>query len=79
MSKSRIVFDAEALVAHLASETGEEVVEEYLDRVDKGDAVGFISPVTLTEVSYVGKTEETTHPVEVFLRWLQTVLTSSHG
>jgi predicted nucleic acid-binding protein len=74
MSESRIVFDAEALIAHLASETGEEVVEEYLDRVDEGNSVGFISPVTLTEVSYVGKTEETTQPVDIFLMWLQTVV-----
>lgn len=72
MSKERIVFDTEPLVAHLASETGAGVVEEYLDRVDEDDAEGYISPVTLTEVRYITE-RNANEPPDVFLNWLQTI------
>jgi len=53
MSDDRVVFDTEPLVAYLLDEEGAERVGEYLDRVVSGDAVGFVSPVTLTEVHYI--------------------------
>lgn len=71
---TRIVFDTEPLVAHAASETGSEAVEEYLDRVDEGDAEGFVSPVTLTEVRCITEAVETSVQPDFFLSWLQSVV-----
>jgi len=53
MSDERVVFDTEPLVAYLLDEQGAERVGEYLERVVEGSAVGFVSPVTLTEVHYI--------------------------
>lgn len=49
-----IVFDAEPIVAYLADEPGSDVVEAWTDRVAAGENDGYISPVTKTEVLYVG-------------------------
>ena len=70
----RVVFDAEPLVAHVLDETGAGRVEEYLDLVDEGDAEGFVSPVTLTEVLYVSRRAEDTPELDTFLGWLQSRL-----
>lgn len=69
-----MVFDAEPLLAHVLDETGAEHVETYLDRVDEGDAEGFVSPVTLTEVLYVARRGVDTPELDTFLSWLQTRL-----
>lgn len=49
-----IVFDTEPLVAYLDDEPGSDVVEEWIDRVASTEVRGYISPVTKTEVQYVG-------------------------
>lgn len=49
-----IVFDTEPLVAYLDDEPGSDTVEEWIDRVASGEIEGYISPVTKTEVLYVG-------------------------
>ncbi|GAB3029633.1 type II toxin-antitoxin system VapC family toxin [Natronobiforma cellulositropha] len=49
-----IVFDAEPLVAYLDDEPGSDVVEAWIDRVASGEIDGYVSPVTKTEVLYVG-------------------------
>lgn len=49
-----IVFDAEPIVAYLDDEPGSDVVEEWIDRVASAEVRGYISPVTKTEVLYVG-------------------------
>ncbi|SDD97695.1 PIN domain-containing protein [Natrinema hispanicum] len=49
-----IVFDTEPLVADLDDEPGNNTVEEWIDRVASGEIEGYISPVTKTEVLYVG-------------------------
>ncbi len=49
-----IVFDAEPLIAYLDDEPGSDVVEDWMDRVASGAVEGYISPVTKTEVLYVG-------------------------
>ena len=68
---TRIVFDTEPLVAHIAAEPGAEAVEEYLDRAADGDIKGFVSPVTLTEVLYVTERTETKMSPDTFLSWFQ--------
>lgn len=68
---TRIVFDTEPLVAHIAAEPGAEAVEEYLDRAADGDIKGFVSPVTLTEVLYVAERTETKVSPDTFLSWFQ--------
>lgn len=50
----RLVFDTEPLVAYLDDEPGSDTVETWLDRVASGEVDGYISPVTKTEVLYVG-------------------------
>lgn len=47
-----IVFDAEPLIAYFADEPGSDVVERYLDAVERGSD-GFCSAVTFAEVHYV--------------------------
>lgn len=49
-----IVFDTEPLVAYLDDEPGSDSVEAWIDRVASGEIEGYISPVTKTEVLYVG-------------------------
>lgn len=49
-----VVFDAEPLIAYLDDEPGSDIVEEWIDRVASGEVAGYISPVTKTEVLYVG-------------------------
>ena len=49
-----IVFDTEPLVAYLDDEPGSDTVEEWIDRVASSEIEGYISPVTKTEVLYVG-------------------------
>lgn len=68
---TRIVFDTEPLVAHIAAEPGAEAVEEYLDRAADGDIKGFVSPVTLTEVLYVTERTETKMSPDTLLSWFQ--------
>ena len=50
----RLVFDAEPILAYLDDEPGSDVVEEWFDRVASAEVDGYISPVTKTEVLYVG-------------------------
>lgn len=71
MSDDRVVFDTEPLVAYLLDEQGAERVGEYLDRVVEGSAVGFVSPVTLTEVHYVSHYYGSETSPEDFLRELR--------
>ncbi|ERH03065.1 MAG: putative nucleic acid-binding protein, contains PIN domain protein [Halonotius sp. J07HN6] len=49
-----IVFDTEPLVAYLDDEPGSDTVETCIDRVAAGEVDGYISPVTKTEIVYVG-------------------------
>ncbi|MFP8951434.1 type II toxin-antitoxin system VapC family toxin [Natrialbaceae archaeon A-arb3/5] len=49
-----IVFDTEPLIAYLDDEPGSDTVETWIDRVAAGEVEGYISPVTKTEVLYVG-------------------------
>ena len=49
-----VVFDTEPLVAYLDDEPGSDTVETWIDRVAAGELDGYISPVTKTEVLYVG-------------------------
>jgi predicted nucleic acid-binding protein len=49
-----IVFDAEPIIAYLDDEPGSDVVERWIDRVTASEIDGYISPVTKTEVLYVG-------------------------
>ncbi|SDJ67907.1 type II toxin-antitoxin system VapC family toxin [Natronorubrum texcoconense] len=50
----RLVFDTEPLVAYLDDEPGSDIVEDWIDRIASGELEGYISPVTKTEVLYVG-------------------------
>ena len=54
MMGDSVVFDAEPLIAYLDDEPRSDVVEEWIDRVASGEVDGYISPVTKTEVLYVG-------------------------
>lgn len=49
-----LVFDTEPLVAYLDDEPGSDIVEAWIDRVSSGEIEGYLSPVTKTEVLYVG-------------------------
>lgn len=64
---NRLVFDTEPLAAYVAGEPGKEVVKEYLDDVSYGDAVGYISTVTLTEIHYITHQLETTQDPDDFV------------
>lgn len=53
-TEAAVAFDTEPLVAYLDDEPGSDVVEEWIDRVASAEIQGYISPVTKTEVLYVG-------------------------
>lgn len=50
-----IVWDAEPLVAYLNDEPGSDVVDEYLQLLANGELSAYISPVQLTEVTYIAE------------------------
>jgi predicted nucleic acid-binding protein len=50
----RLVFDTEPLIAYLDDEPGSDTVEAWIDQVASGEIDGYISPVTKTEILYVG-------------------------
>ena len=47
-----IVFDAEPLIAYFADEPGSDVVQAYLEAIERG-VDGYCSAVTLAEIHYV--------------------------
>lgn len=47
-----VVFDAEPLIAYFADEPGSDVVETYLEAIERG-VDGYCSAVTLAEIHYV--------------------------
>ena len=50
-----VAFDAAALVAYLSGEPGSDRVAAYVEAVDAGAAVGYLSPVTAVEVAAVAR------------------------
>ena len=54
MTIDTLVFDTEPLIAYLDDEPGSDAVEDWIDRVASGEVDGYISPITKTEVLYVG-------------------------
>jgi len=50
----RLVFDTEPLVAYLDDEPGSDAVEGWIDQVASSEIDGYISPITKTELLYVG-------------------------
>lgn len=48
-----MVFDSEVILAFYLAEEGGEVVRDCLERVQNGDAEGYISIITLTEIYYI--------------------------
>lgn len=67
----RLVFDAEPLLAYLLDEDGADAVEARIQEVAVGDVADFVSPVTLTEVEYVGRYLGSGDEVTGFLGSLQ--------
>ncbi len=49
----RLVFDTEAILAFYLAEEGGDIVRDYLEKVQSGDAEGYINIVTLTEIYYI--------------------------
>lgn len=66
----RVVFDAEPLIAHADDEPGSDVVEQYLDAVVVGDATGYISCVTLTEIRYTITRKYDRAIADTYLDWV---------
>ena len=49
----RLTFDSEAILAFYFGEKGQEIVRDCLDRVQRGEAEGYINIVNLTEIYYI--------------------------
>jgi predicted nucleic acid-binding protein len=49
----RLTFDSEAILAFYLGEKGAETVRDCLDRVQRGEAEGYISIVNLAEIYYI--------------------------
>jgi len=49
----RLVFDSEAILAFYLGETGGEVVRDSLEKVQGGEAEGYINVLNLTEIYYI--------------------------
>ncbi|MBM4401607.1 MAG: type II toxin-antitoxin system VapC family toxin [Crenarchaeota archaeon] len=49
----RCTFDSEPLLAFFLNEEGADVVEDLLEKIQSGEAEGYINIITLTEISYI--------------------------
>ena len=49
----RLTFDSEAILAFYLGEKGGEAVKEILEKVQNGDAEGYINILNLTEIYYI--------------------------
>jgi predicted nucleic acid-binding protein len=49
----RLTFDSEAILAFYLGEKGGEVVRNSLEKVQNGDAEGYINILNLTEIYYI--------------------------
>ena len=65
-----IVFDAEPLIAHADDDQGSHVVEQYLDEVAAGDAIGYVSFVNLVEFRYIIARKYDRNTADEYLDWL---------
>lgn len=55
MAASSVVFDAEPLLAYLDDEPGADAVERTIEDVRDGRLSGYVSYVTLSEVTYIAE------------------------
>ncbi len=49
----RLTFDSEPILAFYLGETGGEIVNEFLKKIQKGEAEGYINIISLTEIYYI--------------------------
>ncbi len=49
----RLVFDTEAILAFYLAEPGGETVRNHLEKVQSGEAEGYLNIITLTELYYI--------------------------
>jgi predicted nucleic acid-binding protein len=49
----RLTFDSEAILAFYLGEKGGEIVRDHLQKVQNGDAEGYINVLNLTEIYYI--------------------------
>ncbi len=49
----RLTFDSEAILAFYLGEAGAEIVMDSLEKVQRGDAEGYINVLNLTEIYYI--------------------------
>jgi predicted nucleic acid-binding protein len=49
----RLTFDSEAILAFYLGEKGGEIVRDSLEKVQKGEAEGYINVLNLTEIYYI--------------------------
>ncbi len=49
----RLTFDSESILAFYLGEAGGEIVNEFLDKIQKGETEGYINIVNLTEIYYI--------------------------
>ena len=49
----KYTFDSEAILAFYLDEKGAEIVENCLERVQSGEAEGYINIINLTEIYYI--------------------------
>jgi hypothetical protein len=60
VAPDRVIFDAEALIAHADDGLGSDAVEEYLDAVAAEDTAGYARCVNLAEIRRVVETRSPT-------------------
>jgi predicted nucleic acid-binding protein len=52
-SKTKLLFDTHAFLAFFNREEGSEIIRNYMDAIQNGDAQGFVATITLTELAYI--------------------------
>jgi predicted nucleic acid-binding protein len=68
---SRVVFDAEPMIAFADDELGAEVVERFLEAVGEGEADGAMNVVTASEVRYIIARAYGRDVADHFLAWVE--------
>jgi predicted nucleic acid-binding protein len=66
----RVIFDAEALIAHADGELGSDAVEEYLDAVAAEETAGYACCVNLAEIRYTLARKYDRTTADEYLDWL---------
>lgn len=73
----KVVFDAEPLLTAVEGKPGQERMAKYFIEIQSGAVDAYISPMQLTEVSYIGRDMPKGHRIDEYLQQIQAFMTTA--